>query len=75
VEAEQPGTALTDAGIWLYSAMQVGTAGWIGTMRLVNSLLFKNSRSFGKLRGRVYTLHNYEECRRDPLNHLAHLIF
>ena len=21
-----------------------------------------------RLRGRVYTLHNYEECRRDPLN-------
>jgi hypothetical protein len=46
VAAEQPGTALTDAGIWLYSAMQEGTAGWIGTMRLANSLLFKNSRSF-----------------------------
>ena len=44
--AGQPGTVLTDEGIWLYSAMQEGTAGWIGTMRLANSLLFKNSRSF-----------------------------
>ena len=47
MEAEQPGTALTDAGIWLYSARQEGTAGWIGTMRLVDNLLLKNSRSFG----------------------------
>jgi hypothetical protein len=69
VEAEQPGTALTEAGIWLYSAMQEGTAGWIGTMRLAAYYLK------GKLRGRVNTLHNYEECRRDPLNHLALLIF
>ena len=60
MEAEQPGIALTDAGIWLYSAMQEGTAGWIGTMRLANGL--------ERLRGRVYTLHNYEECSRDPLN-------
>jgi hypothetical protein len=40
-DAEQPGTALTEAGIWLYSARQEGTAGWIGTMRLANSLLLK----------------------------------